>query len=266
MSLRNVFAKTLRDLRGQILGWGIGAGLLGWMIIFLYPAFQDQVGDLLNLLKNYPAAFTAFFGDVTQLATFPGWLNVEFYSYGPPILAIFAVAAGTGLIAGEEERGTLDLLLSQPIPRWRLVAEKFGAFFVATLAIMVLIALFFVSGALLIGEAGSAVPVTAASLNIAPVTLASGALALMLSVLLRSRRAATTIALVVVIGSYFLDSLGKTVDVLKPYRPLAFYHYYDSMAALTGGIKWGDVAVLLILTGLFFAVALLAFERRDIAV
>jgi ABC-2 type transport system permease protein len=266
MWLRNLFAKTLRDLRTQILAWGIGAGLLGWMVIFLFPAFKDQMAGMIELLEGYPPALMAFFGDMTQLASFTGWLNIEFFSYGPPILAIFAVGAGTALVAGEEERGTLDLLLSQPLRRWRLVTDKFAAFVVATVLIMAIAALFFVAGSAMIGETALLGRIALATLNIAPVTLASGALALMLSVLLRSRRLAITIALLVVIGSYFLESLGKAVDVLEPYRPIALYHYYDSTAALTRGVNWGHVGILLALTALFFAIALLAFQRRDLGV
>lgn len=266
MWLRNLFAKTLRDLRGQILGWGIGAGLLGWMVIFLYPSFKDQTAALTEMLKGYPAALTGFFGDFTKLSTYPGWLNIELFSYGPPILAIFAVVVGTGLIAGEEEKGTLDLLLSHPIRRWRAVTEKFAAFVVATVLITVLIAIFFVSGSVMIGETSQLDRITLATMNIVPVTLAGGALALMASVLFRSRRLANAVALVVIIGSYFMESLGKTVDALEPYRPIALFHYYDSTAALFGSIKWGDIGILLALTAIFFVISLLAFQRRDIAV
>ena len=77
---------------------------------------------------------------------------------------------------------------------------------------------------------------------------------------------ATTIALVYVIGSYFLESLGKVVDALKPFRPIALFHYYDSSAALFEGINWGDIGILLALTALLFSIAVLAFQRRDIAV
>ena len=266
MWLRNLFTKTLRDLRGQILGWGIGAGLLGWIVVFLYPSFKDQTAALMEMLKGYPATLTGFFGDFTKISAYPGWLNVELFSYGPPILAIFAVVVGTGLIAGEEEKGTLDLLLAHPIRRWRMVTDKFAAFVVATMLIMVLVTLFFVSGSVMIGETSQLDRIALASLNMVPITLAGGALALMASVLFRSRRLANMVALVVIIGSYFLDSLGKTVDVLEPYRAIALFHYYDSSAVLFESIKWGNVGILLALTAVFFVISLLAFQRRDIAV
>ncbi len=266
MWLRNLFLKTVRDLRGQIWGWGIGAGAMGLMVILLYPAFKDQMGAFIALLDKYPPALTAFFGDITRMTDLPGWLNVEFFTWMPPILAIFAIGAGSGLIAGEEEKGTLDLLLSHPIRRWRVVTEKFLAFIVATLLILALTAACFLVGAIIIGETGELGTPVVATFNVAPILLVSGALSLLTSVLLRSRRLAVGLAAVVVIGSWFVNSLGNVVDVLKPYQPLTLFHYYRSDKVLTQGMDWGNVGVLLGLTALLFVIALLAFQRRDIAV
>ena len=45
----------------------------------------------------------------------------------PLLLLIAAIGAGARATAGEEERGTLDLLLANPISRRRLVLEKLAA-------------------------------------------------------------------------------------------------------------------------------------------
>jgi ABC-2 type transport system permease protein len=266
MLLRSLFLKTLRDLRGQIWGWGLGAGSLALMVAALYPAFKDQMGMYVELLKGYPAALSAFFGDFTNIATWSGWLNIEFFSWVPPILAVFAVVVGTGLIAGEEDRGTLDLLLSQPIRRWRVLVEKFAGFVAATVLICALIALCLWLSSMVVGETQSLGRLLLATVDIIPITLCSGGLALMASVLFRQRRMATTLAVVVVIGSWFLESLGKVVNVLKPYRPLALFHYYNGGSVLSRGENWGNAGVLVGLTMVFVLVALLAFQRRDLAV
>ena len=266
MLLRNLFLKTVRDLRGQILGWGLGIGAIGLLVIVLYPAFKDQMSAFAELMASYPPAVTAFVGDMSNMGDYASWLGVEFYSWVPPILAIFAVAAGTGLIAGEEEKGTLDLLLSQPIRRWRVVAAKFAALAVATLLICLLGALVLVAGTLAIGESAYVGDILLATLDMAPLTLAGATFALMASVVLRSRRLATAVAVVVIIGSWLVDSMGKTVETLESYRPFTLFHYYTGGAVLTDGMNWGNVGVLLGLCGLFFAVALFAFQRRDVAV
>lgn len=266
MLLRNLFLKTLRDLRGQILGWGIGLGILGLLICVLYPSFKDQVSGMIDLLDSYPPAVAAFFGDMALIGQFYGWLNVEFFSWIPPILAIFAVGAGTGLIAGEEEKGTLDLLMSHPIRRWRVVTEKFAALVAATLLVCLLTALFMVLSAVLIGETDNLDRLALATLDIAPITLAGGTFALMASVILRRRRLATTAAVVVIIGSWFVDSLGKVVETLEPYRPYTLFHYYNGGVILLDSMDWGNVGVLLGLTVVFYALSVAAFQRRDIAV
>jgi ABC-2 type transport system permease protein len=203
---------------------------------------------------------------MTKLGQWEGWLNIEFFSWVPPILAIFAVGAGTGLIAGEEEKGILDLLMSHPIRRWRIVTEKFAALVCATLLICLLAALFLIVSLMMIGETSNLGGALLAALDMIPITLAGGTLALMASVVLRHRRLATTIAIVVIIGSWFLDSLGKISDVLEPYRSFALFHYYTGGAVLTDGLDWGNIGVLLGLTILFLAIAVVAFQRRDIAV
>lgn len=266
MLLRSLFLKTLRDLRGQVLGWGTGVGLLGLLVVSLYPAFKDQMGAWAGLMASYPEAFTAFFGDMTMMGEWSGWLNVEFFSWTPPILAIFAVATGAGLVAGEEERGTLDLLLSHPIRRWRVVMEKYGAFCLAIALICLLAALFLVVGAVLARETGDLGRLLVAMLDIIPITLASGTFALLTSVVLRSRRLAITMAVVLVIGSWFVDSLGKMVDVLEPLRPFTLYHYFNGGTILRGAGEWSNVFVLLGLCLLFLAGSLFAFQHRDIAV
>ncbi len=266
MFLRNLFLKTLRDLRGQVWGWGLGLGAMGLLVVVLYPPFKDQLGDLVKLLSSYPPALSAFFGDMSQLARWEGWLNIEFYSWIPPILAIFAIGTGTGLIAGEEEKGTLDLLLSHPIRRWRVVAEKFAAFVVATILICGLAALCLVIGAVMIGETQALDGMVLASLDMGLLTITGGAFSLMASVIFRRRLWASATAIVVVIGSWFVESLGKVVEVMEPYRPFTLFHYYTGGAVLTEGVNWSNVAVLVGLTILFFAISLVAFQQRDLAV
>lgn len=266
MLLRNLFLKTVRDLQGQIWGWGLSLGSLGVLIVAMYPAFKDQMVVYMQMVKGMPQAFVAFFGDIGHIGEWSGWLGVEFFSYMPPALAIFGVVAGAGLIAGEEERGTLDLLLSQPIRRWRVVVEKAAALAAATLLICLITALCLVITATAIGQSQNLNRLLAATMDLAPITLASGALALMASVLLRRRRVAMSLALFVVVGGWFVDSLGKAVNVLKPYRPFTLFHYSNGGAILTGSSDWGNAGVLLGLAVLFVLVAVVAFQRRDLAV
>ena len=75
---------------------------------------------------------------------------------------------------------------------------------------------------------------------------------------------ATTI---VYLSSYFGKMLTGFVESLDPFRPLSLFHYFDSTAAVfSKGVQARDVWILVGVAALFFVLALVSFERRDITV
>ena len=71
------FSHTLRRLRGQIIGWGIGLALYGLLMGLLFDTIQTIVG-LEEMMASYPPALMAFFGDMMTMNTpqpmhFHGW-------------------------------------------------------------------------------------------------------------------------------------------------------------------------------------------------
>ena len=102
--------KTLHDLRWHIVGYGGGLGMLAALYVVLYPAFAGTLADF-----ELPEEYSAFIGDVSDLAVPRGFLQVEFFSFWMPLLvAVYAVVVSTGLLAGDEQRGTLEMMLAQP--------------------------------------------------------------------------------------------------------------------------------------------------------
>ena len=61
-------------------------------------------------------------------------------------IAVFAILAGTGSIVGEENQGTLDILLAQPVSRLRLIATKMVGLALANgMVVAILLAMFWVT-------------------------------------------------------------------------------------------------------------------------
>ena len=264
--MATIYIYTLGRLRGAILGWGIGLALFGGYMIRFYDTLAEQGEALTQLMAQYPRELLAFFGDMTQLFTPAGYLHIEFFSYIPLILGIFIASIASGLLAGDEERGTLDLVLSYPISRGRLFAGRVGAFISAVIGILFLIWLSFIisiQGTLM--EEISAIEMALPLLSLAGLLVFFGALGLLLSLLLPSQRAATMITSLFLFSSFFLSgmaSIDENLETLETYSP---FHYYQGGYALNE-MNWGWLAIL---TGLATFMILLAwwrFEQRDIRV
>ncbi|MGZ4109074.1 MAG: ABC transporter permease subunit, partial [Actinomycetota bacterium] len=130
-----VWSKTLRDQRRTLLWWGAGILLVVLMYAAFYPSVKANADQFTSYMKNLPKAVKDMVGG-TNIASPAGYLNSEIFSFmGPILLLVYAIGAGSRAIAGEEESGTLDLLLSTPVRRRTVVLDKFVAMLVGTSAL-----------------------------------------------------------------------------------------------------------------------------------
>lgn len=265
--LRNVFLKTLRDQRRSLIWWGIGLAAIAILTIAFYPSIADA-SEFDDLLEQMPEALArTFLGEVSNLTSPEGYLNSQLFVFAAPLLfLIFTIARGSGAIAGEEERRTLDLLLSYPVARWRVAAEKFAALAVATLALAFVFWLALAIGAVAVGMEISLGRLAEATLSSALLGLTFGALALALGCVTGKRGLSIGVAGAVGVMAYFLNALAPLVDAIEPSRRLSPFYYSAAADPLTNGLAFGHVAVLIGLAVVFLAVALVMFERRDLAV
>ena len=256
----SVFLKTLRDQRWMILGFGVGGGAMGAYVLGLYPAYRSALADF-----KVPPALKALFGDI-DVTTPAGFVSTEFFSWIPALMVIYAIVQGTGVLAGEESAGTLDLLLACPITRTRLFLEKALATVAGIVAIVALTVVGF-----LIGYATGGIDISLGRLLLAdvmliPLTAAFAGVALAAAALLPTRRHALAALTVLTVASYFVNSLGQVVDQLDPVRTVSLFTYLDATEVLTQGLSWFDAVVLLSIATLSMALAAVLFQRRDIGV
>ncbi len=267
--MKTIFRYRLIRLRGQILGWGISLALLAVVLVLFYGTIAEESEQWKDLLENYPKEMMAFFGDFGDLDNFATpsvYMGIEFFSYMPLVLGIFAVLIGSGLLAGDEESGRLDLIMAHPVGRSALYWGRLSAFVVATLAI------------LFIAWLGLAVPARWTELKaVSPVEIAQpfvsllgvlllfGALALLLSMLLPSRRMAAMTAGLLLVASFFIVGLANINADLEPIAKISPLHYYQGGEAIDSfNLTW--VVGLTAASVVFALLAWWRFERRDIRV
>lgn len=264
--LRNLLLKTLRDQRIPILAYGLGLGALALLIVAIYPTFAEAGADLEEAMENMPDAYKAFTGGVLSLTEFDGYLVSQYLIILPLILAIFAIIEGTGALRGEEERGTMDTLLSLPISRSQVVLHKAIATLISIVFVLIIIgvALYvstqFVEGATLALDRLAVILLE---------TFGMGALfycfSLFLSATLPSRRLAGVIGAVFAVGAYFFDAIADIVEGLNDFSVLGPFNYFEPLAILKEDLSFQNSGVLLGASLVLLVAGLLIFRRRDVA-
>jgi ABC-2 type transport system permease protein len=265
--LRNVFLKTLRDRRRSLLWWGLGLVGLTAITVGFWPTIEESGAELNQLIEDLPPALRNLAGGDLDLTSPAGYLNGRVFAFlGPILFLVFAVAFGGRTLAGEEQEGNLELVLARPIPRWRVVAEKFGAMVVATFLLGVVLWASLALGALPVGLEIEAGPLAGATLMVVLLGLVFGALALLLGALTGRRALAIGVSTAVAVGTYLLDLYASISEAVEPFRGLSPFHYYDAAQPLRHGVDPVHVAFLVVVMLFLAGFSLLAFERRDVGV
>jgi ABC-2 type transport system permease protein len=101
-----------------------------------------------------------------------------------------------------------------------------------------------------------------ATLNLWPLCIFFGGLALSCSALFHRRVLAIAIPGFVLVATYFLNALGNTVEDLEYAQPFTVFHYYGS--AIEDGIDWSNFGGVTLAALVLVLLAVLAFSRRDI--
>jgi ABC-2 type transport system permease protein len=262
--LGSVLTQTVRAARRGLLWWSAGIAALVLFTVSLYPSIEGN-DDLARAAEDYPEALQAFFGGDFDIASPAGYLNAELFSFMVPLLLlVYAISAGARAIAGEEESGTLDLLLAYPVSRARLALEKAGALAlqlaVLALALFVTVA----ASAQLVSMDIAASSVTAAVVGTYLLALAYGVLALLVGAATGRRALAVGASAALAAAAYLLNGLAQVVDVLEPWRVLSPFEWLG--VPIRDGLSPGGGAALLLAAATATAIAVPLFDRRDIAV
>ena len=266
MMLRNVFLTSVREQRRSLAWWVAGMGALNIVTMLFYPSFAE-LPEINEILEDAGPLLQAFVGDIEDFTSPEGFVDAELFAFMVPLLFIaLGILGGSGAVAGEEERGTLDLLLSNPLNRWRVVVDKFAANMVVLVVLAVGTWGGLVVGALAVSMDISLARMAEATVSAALLGAAFGTLALALGSWRGKRGAAAGIAAAAAVGSYLLNSFAPLVDAIEPLKNLSLFHYYSSARPLVNGLDPAHALVLAAATLTLLAAALVMFERRDLGV
>ncbi|MFD6355053.1 ABC transporter permease subunit [Nocardia tengchongensis] len=258
-----VYRKCLRDQRRGLIGWSLGIVALVLLESALWPSISG-ISGLKQMLDSYPESLRKLFA-IDEFTSGMGFLNTELYSMMLPILfLVFAISRGARAVAGEEEAGTLEVLLITRVTPMRLLLEQ-SAVLLTGLALLgtVLFAAVMACSALFGMHVGVGAAATGSAAMIA-LAAPFGGLALALGAATGRRRTALAGASVAAVGAYVLYAASKIVDAVRPWGPWSPFQQALADGPMGGGLRPGHLWLMVVAVA-FVAGALPVFNRRDIA-
>jgi len=257
--------RGLADHRRALIGWCIGAAAYAAMLASIFPSIHGAA-DLNKLIQNYPEALKELLGVSAGITTGPGYLDVEFFNLILPLLLlVMAIGSGARQVAGDEDAGRLELLLSYPLRRRDTVLSK-GAVVgveVAIVAAAVFLALLVLSpiasldlsvGKLAAGVAG-----------VGLIAMLHGWLALTVGAAGGGRGLAIGVPAALAAAGYLINGLHGLAGWLDPFRLLSSF-WLVGTSPLEQGLNWWGVLVLVLGAAVVLGAGTRLFERRDLRV
>lgn len=314
-----LYRKLLRDVRGSLLGAFLLLAAFGGLWVKVTERVTTQISPFITMLSALqrwrPTYIHELFfnGPGKLLQTFLGGESVTFldpqetlsvvaaHPLVQVVLCIWAVGRAAGAVAGEIDRGTMELMLAQPVARRKVIL----AHFLVDITVIPVLCLGLIVGVqvgtAIVGtftvEPGvyEALHVTAPNplpsytvdpakvrpgmVNAAALAFAVSGYTMWLSAAGRSRTRVLGLAILVTLVQFIVNVIGQLWEGMAFLRPFTVFYYYqpqainlkgawtvDPVLTMTGR-RTGDVNVVLVLVvvGVVgYLLALRTFARRDV--
>ena len=268
----SVFMETLRQSWRAVLYWALGMGAMALFVVAIVPDVNG-LAEMRKLFESLPPFLTAALGVATpedlQFITTPeGFLATVFFGKMALLFAIYPLVMGLRITINEEDEGIMDVVLSLPVPRWRVVTEKFLAFALSAVVVVVAMLIGFWLGVQVTHQDLNSGEILSSVINTLPIMLFVLACTVFIGVAVRHKKMAIAIAVIFILYSYSLDSIGTMAagSFAENVRILSFFKYYDNMGTMRSGISFLNAGGLVAAAALLMGASLWLWERREIGV
>jgi ABC-2 type transport system permease protein len=258
--VRPLISAQLWDRRRSLLSWGLPLGLMAAFEVAIFPSVEEA---LVKTVDQYPQALREAFG-IGELSTVEQFLGAELLGFIVPLaagyLAVRSVASG---LSGAAESGRLEVLLSAPLARRRLVAAGFVATAIELAMILVATLALALAASLAFGAHLAFGPALAGFASVWPLALLFAGLGIVISGWSLRTSVVTGSVAGVLVSMYVIDIVGRIDHNLSGIRYASVFKYYGN--AILDGIDPLSFFGVLLAACALAALGAWLFDRRDLA-
>lgn len=251
-----------RRIRGSII-LSVAISLYSAFIVWYFTVLEGVAIE--DVFEELPPAMMDAFG-IESLATIEGFLGAQIYNF-VWLLGLglyFAYVAG-GTIANDIESERMDLLLSFPISRARLLTEKFSSLLLPIVVVNLVVGCSIYLMAAAIGETVDPVHLLLVHLLSIPYLLVCAAIGTVFSVVASRAAIAERAAIGVVFVLFLVESVVGGADEYDWIQYVSPTHYYEpTLILLDGTYELIDTGILLVTFLGLLLLSQVLFDQRDI--
>jgi ABC-2 type transport system permease protein len=262
---RNVYLKSLYNLRWQMLGWTLGLGFVVFLTVIFYNSLI--VGGFGAITKSVPPSLQALVGSLEDFTSIGGYVGQFVFGSKTTMLLIpMAIIIFVSQSVSDESDGRLATLLTLPVSRTSVYIQKW----LAAATVLVVVCLGMVGVTLLAVALQHSnldiVRLAATASSCLLMCLAFGSVAYGLGMAIGYK--GLTIALVSAYAgvSLIVSSLAPNIAQLKAVDYISILHYYNVPNIMLHGIHLTHTLILAGILVVCFIVGWLGFRRRSLQV
>lgn len=260
-----------RTLRDYALFW-LGAMLLVTLFVIVFNFAinsipREQTENWLGIpwIRRLVASLAG--ADVLEFTKPEGWLSIVFnHPLIWTILVAFTLTLSSGVLSGEVDRGTMDMLMTLPVSRAAIYCSNSLALLIMMLPICWAVWLGAYLGVSLTNLAGVRMHLLAmVTCNLCAALVAVSGLSMAASGCSNRRTVAVLGVFLAVFYGFVINFLGTLWPALEPLAFTSFLNYYAPLVIIRDeAFAWKNMLILLGIGGTFWLVGLVIYTRRDI--
>ena len=258
-----VFFHELKRGKVSLLIWSCAIAFMLGICVLIYPEMKTQMSDISEMFADMGSFSDAFGMDKINFGTFIGYFGVECGNVLGLGGALFASILGISALAKEEKEHTAEFLLTHPVSREKVLAEKLLAVFSQIIILNLVSAFVTVLSVLAVGESVDAKVMLLLFLAYFMMQIEISAVTFGISAFLKGN--GLGIGLGIAVLMYFLNimaNLTENAKFLKYITPFGYTEGADIISNSAIEVKYLAAGLVFTVTGL--VAAFLKYRKKDI--
>lgn len=258
-----VFFHELKRGKVSLLIWSCAIVFMLGICVLIYPEMKTQMSDISEMFADMGSFSDAFGMDKINFGTFIGYFGVECGNVLGLGGALFASILGISALAKEEKEHTAEFLLTHPVSREKVLAEKLLAVFSQIIILNLVSAIVTVLSVLAVGESVDAKVMLLLFLAYFMMQIEISAVTFGISAFLKGN--GLGIGLGITVLMYFLNimaNLTENAKFLKYITPFGYTEGADIISNSAIEVKYLAAGLVFTVTGL--VAAFLKYRKKDI--